>query len=48
MNEGVKNFFLDKEENEDQCYLIKRCNNIIYKKLKLKIIDYIIILLTLI
>ncbi len=32
MNEGVKNFFLDKEENEDQCYLIKRCNNIIYKK----------------
>ena len=34
MNEGVKNFFLDKEENEEQCYLIKRCNNIIHKKLR--------------
>ena len=36
MNEGVKNFFLDKQKNESQSYLVKRCNNIIHRKLRLQ------------
>ena len=36
MNEGVKNFFLDKQKNETQSYLVKRCNNIIHRKLRLQ------------
>ena len=36
MNEGVKNFFLDKQKNQTESYLVKRCNNIIHRKLRLQ------------